>query len=129
ATGGSVGGASTEPATLGPFPLQSGFVLFRPGSVANDVAYDPDGRVVSSTTTAGGVFGVAANGGSFVVACDGDGTSTPARKFELHRYDDTNAEVGVTTWTDDNAGRCPIHGSASLIDTEARLLVLHATRA
>src|SRR5205823_326182 len=128
-TGGSVGGASTEPSALGPFPLRSGFVLFRPGSEANDVAYDPDGRVVSSTTTVGGVFGVAANGGSFVVACNGDDTSsTPGRKFELHRYDDTNAEVGVTTWTDDNAGSCPIYGSASLIDTGDRILLLYATR-
>src|SRR5205814_5194969 len=56
-----------------------------------------------------------------------DKSSTPAPEFELHRYDDTNAEVSVTTWTDDNAGSCPIHGSASLIDTQDRILLLYAT--
>ena len=128
-TGASVAHASNEVSALGPFPLHSGFVLFLLAVPLDDVAYAPDGTLASSVSAAGS-FGVAADGGSFLVACKGDDAvpRTGARNFEVHRFDETNAEISVASWTDDNAGSCPIHGSASLIDTGDRILLLYATR-
>jgi len=125
-TGASVAHASNEVSALGPFPLHSGFVLFLLDVPLNDVAYAPDGTVASSIRTTGPDFGVAANGGSLLVACHQAGS---ARTFEVHRFDDTNAEISMTSWTDDNAGACPTigtYGSVPLIDAEDRILLLYA---
>jgi hypothetical protein len=98
-------------------------MIFLLSDVVTDVAYAPDGTVVSKVTVPGGDFGIAADGGSILVACD-----SAAPKFDLYRFDETNAQVSSFSWTDGIAGVCPIYGSSSLIDTQDRVLILYATR-